>query len=133
MNALLSRKYIVPAKQLISMRSSDSPGVQDILSHFDRTMERKFYATHVFRIKQLAFLVGDLENYGAMDPSHFMRGIYQTHVATAFAYYEIDTLLSATARAKPVEGPRGFRGHRSAAVQALQNDRVLRTECSTWT
>jgi hypothetical protein len=53
---------------------------------------------HVFRIKQLAFLVGDLENSAAVDPSHFPRSIHRTRAATAFAYYEIGIMLSVTER-----------------------------------
>jgi hypothetical protein len=98
MNALVSRKRITPARQLTSMRLSDSPGIQDILSHFDRKMEQKFYAMHVFRTKQLAFLAGDLENYAATNPSHFMPSIHQMHAATAFAYCEIGAMLLVTAR-----------------------------------
>lgn len=90
----LSRMYSLDMIKLLEMRKDDAC-VKTLIAKYNVSKETKFKTTHLYRMMQLSYVLGDLENFAGMDKNQFMRTMHQTRAGCAFAYYEIEQFLGA--------------------------------------
>jgi hypothetical protein len=68
---------------------SESVFMRSLLARLDAAITSKFEKSHLFRVRQLLYLLEELENFSGMESTQFLRSIHQTRAAAAFGYYEI--------------------------------------------
>jgi len=89
----------IPVKDLITI--TKDPSVYSlILQDFDKAVDNKYRESHLNRMRQLNFLLGDLDNLSSLSFDEFLRCIYQTKAALAFAEYEVEIFFRITDKEK---------------------------------